>query len=53
MALKRFFSLSIKPAPGRPSLFLLNTRELASAIRVGIRDWRSIARFLAPPVCGH
>jgi len=53
MALKRLLSLSIKPASSRTSLFLLNTRERLSDIRMGIRDWRSIARFLAPPVRGY
>ncbi|MEX1215944.1 hypothetical protein, partial [Saccharospirillum sp.] len=47
------FCLSMYPAPGRHSPFLLNVRDHLLAIRIGIHDWRNIARFLAPPTRGN
>lgn len=49
----RPLSFRLQSATGHPSLFPLSMRHPAPIIRAGIRDGRSIARFLAPPVSGY
>lgn len=49
----RSLSFQLQSATGHPSLFPLSMRHPTAITNAGIRDGRSIARFLAPPVSGY